>query len=139
MDYRYWQQSPLVAQLLTWVHLNYVQQHLKEDGVRIWSGLNSNLFHDTENWHPNDIPSYFDTALFNSYGSTHISTSEKTVVDSLVSSAGNVKINLNGYVIRFESAIDPVRIGRTNEVASLSFETGTSICKANLRISGCWK
>jgi hypothetical protein len=108
----------------------------QEDGVRIWSGLNSNLFHDIENWHPNDIPSYFDTALFNSYGSTHISTSEKTVVDSLVSSAGNVKINLNGYVIRFESAIDPVRIGRTNEVASLSFENGYIDMQGDLRISG---
>ena len=106
------------------------------DGVRIWSGLNSNLFHDIENWHPNDIPSYFDTALFNSYGNTYISTSEKTVMDSLVSSTGNVKINLNGYVIRFESAIDPIRIGRTNEVASLGFENGQITMQGDLRISG---
>ena len=106
------------------------------DGVRIWSGVNSNFFEDYENWRPNDIPGEFDTTLFSLPGYTQITALENIIVDTINVSTGNLSIDLEGLTIQIRNMDDGIKIGRNGAASSLRFKDGSVYMFNDLNIYG---
>ena len=106
------------------------------DGVRIWSGANSNFFEDYENWLPSDIPGEFDTTLFSLPGYTQITALENIFVDSINVSTGNISIDLDGLTIQIRKYEDGIKIGRDGTASTLRFKDGSVYMSSDLHIDG---
>ena len=109
---------------------------IAQDGVRIWSGLNSYVFQDVENWYPNDIPGEFDTALFNLEGVHDISVAADFLIDQFDVSLGSIRIDLDGHISQFRNTLNPMQFGRDGRRTSLSFQNGIVYAQGDVIISG---
>jgi hypothetical protein len=113
-----------------------VPADVAQDGVRIWSGLNSDQFQDPDNWLPIDVPGEFDIALFNLDTVYEIFAVEDFAIDKFDVSLGNIRIDLDGHSFQFRDTINPLQFSQSTRSSSLGFKNGFVYSQGDIKITG---
>ena len=100
----------------------------------IWSGSNSDYFHDSENWLPQGIP--YSTALFNASGSGSCIFDQGSELERLIVAEGDYTFALNWNFLLLDSASRILQINPYRNGASASFKEGYIETTSPLLLSG---
>ena len=102
------------------------------NNLSIWSGANSNLFGDPENWLPSGVPDIEDTAMFDLLGSKFVQIAQSRYLNSLYITKGDVTFDIRDTVLTLLSQSDPLRVTPFDAATSATFKGEGGI----LRVTG---